>query len=117
MMSNILFAQIVQQSKFLFFLHFCLDFLSIFLFLFFFKRTLHATQDASGAEQSEQVYQAPGLDYSIQNRRDQQPNSSSVYNPHGMISQHIPPQNRAPENASNPVAAYGAYEPTPSPIQ
>lgn len=80
------------------------------------NRNLHSSQDSS-TEQAEQVYQAPGLDYSLQNRRDQ-PNSSSVYNPH-MISQHIPPPQsnvRAAEATPNSVQ-YGQFEPTPSPIQ
>ncbi|XP_063698406.1 aryl hydrocarbon receptor nuclear translocator homolog isoform X2 [Culicoides brevitarsis] len=72
-------------------------------------KTLHSTQEPS-ADQSEQVYQAPGLDYSIPNRRDQ------PYNPHGMISQHIPAQTR-PNDGTTGVQ-YGQYEPTqPSPIQ
>ena len=56
------------------------------------------------------MYQAPGLDYSIQNRRDHS------YNPHGIISQHIPQQNRAADGTTTAVQ-YSGYEPTPSPIQ
>lgn len=56
------------------------------------------------------MYQAPGLDYSIQNRRDHS------YNPHGIISQHIPQQNR-PADGTTTAVQYSGYEPTPSPIQ
>lgn len=63
---------------------------------------------------------APGLDYTMQNRRETQP-----YNPHGLMSHiAVPPQaapqatnsiQQRPNSAQNTVQYH--YEPTPSPIQ
>lgn len=71
----------------------------------------------------ESVYHqpAPGLDYTMQNRRETQP-----YNPHGLMSHiAVPPQatsqapntsiQQRPNSAQNTVQYH--YEPTPSPIQ
>lgn len=86
-------------------------------------RTLHNVAPDNGQLEPEQpVYHqpAPGLDYTMQNRRETQP-----YNPHGLMS-HIavppaPPQapntiQQRPSSAQNTVQ-YHQYEPTPSPIQ
>lgn len=76
---------------------------------------------------------APGLDYSMPSRREATP-SSSIYNPHNLIS-HLPSQQpqqpsaaaavvaanaaasaiQRPDSAHNPVQY--SYNPTPSPIQ
>lgn len=91
-------------------------------------------QDNGQIEADQPVYHqpAPGLDYTIQARRDQ---PSAVYNPHGLMS-HItaPPQSQPPSqqqqqtqpqppnniqqrpNSAQNSVQYG-YEPTPSPIQ
>lgn len=68
---------------------------------------------------------APGLDYTMQNRRETQP--YNPHNPHGLMSHiAVPPQatSQAPPNAiqQRPSSAqntvqYHQYEPTPSPIQ
>lgn len=79
---------------------------------------------------------APGLDYSMPSRREATP-SSSIYNPHNLIS-HLPSQQpqqqpsaaaavaanaaaaasaiQRPDSAHNPAVQY-SYNPTPSPIQ
>lgn len=77
-----------------------------------FIRAIHTPQEATQEPAPEQIYQAPGLDYSIQSRRDP---SANVYNTHGMIG-HLQTQNNVqrPGSAQNSVP-YG-YESTASPI-
>nr|XP_029727382.1 aryl hydrocarbon receptor nuclear translocator homolog isoform X3 [Aedes albopictus] len=97
-------------------------------------KSLHSTHDAVGAADPADTpvsYQAPGLDYSMPSRRETTP-SSSIYNPHNLIS-HLPSQQQPPsaataaaavvanaslqrpDSAHNPVQY--SYNPTPSPIQ
>lgn len=96
-------------------------------------KSLHSTHDAVGAADPADTpvsYQAPGLDYSMPSRRETTP-SSSIYNPHNLIS-HLPSQQppsaataaaavvanasiQRPDSAHNPVQY--SYNPTPSPIQ
>lgn len=95
-------------------------------------RSLHATHETVGAADPADTpvsYQAPGLDYSMPSRRETTP-SSSIYNPHNLIS-HLPSQQppsasaaaavvanaslQRPDSAHNPVQY--SYNPTPSPIQ
>lgn len=95
-------------------------------------KTMNSGQELATPEH-EQVYQAPGIDYSLQagGRRDPTPTSAgnfllkltknwtlqnfwfSVYNTHGMIS-HIPSQNNVvqrPNSAQNSIA----YQTSPTP--
>jgi aryl hydrocarbon receptor nuclear translocator len=96
-------------------------------------KTLHSgAQDNGPIEPSDQPVYQPGIDYTMQNRRDPpQPPPANVYNPHGMMPHNIPPQStqsqqqqsqpqasnniQRPNSAQNSVS-YG-YEATPSPIQ
>lgn len=101
-------------------------------FLAFHSRSLHSTHETVGAADPADTpvsYQAPGLDYSMPSRRETTP-SSSIYNPHNLIS-HLPSQQppsataaaavaanasiQRPDSAHNPVQY--SYNPTPSPIQ
>jgi aryl hydrocarbon receptor nuclear translocator len=91
---------------------------------------LHSgAQDNGQIEAADQPVYQPGIDYTMQNRRDPpQPPPANVYNPHGLMP-HIPTQSQPqqqsqpqtsnniqrPNSAQNSVS-YG-YEPTPSPIQ
>lgn len=84
-------------------------------------KTIHSGHDNSSTEHTEHVYPTPGVDYTLQARRDATPTVSNtgttaaVYNTHSMIP-HIQGQNNVqrPSSAQNTVA-YN-YEPTPSPI-
>lgn len=85
-------------------------------------KTLHnvAPDNNGQIEPDQPVYHqpAPGLDYTLQNRRETQP-----YNPHLMSHIAVPPQTsqapnsiqQRPNSAQNAVQYH--YEPTPSPIQ
>jgi aryl hydrocarbon receptor nuclear translocator len=86
-------------------------------------KTLHnvAPENNGQLETEQPVYHqpAPGLDYTMQNRRETQP-----YNPHLMSHIAVPPQTSSqapnsiqqrPNSAQNTVQYH--YEPTPSPIQ
>jgi len=89
-------------------------------------KTLHnIAADNGQLEPDQSVYHqpAPGLDYTMQNRRETQP-----YNPHvsGLMShiavpQQQTPQPQAPNSIQRPNSAQNPvqynYEPTPSPIQ
>lgn len=90
-------------------------------------RTLHNVAPDNGpmeADQSSVYHQqpAPGLDYTLQNRRDTQP-----YNPHGLMSHiAVPPQATTQQQPPNSIqqrpnstqnTVQYNYEPTPSPIQ
>ncbi|XP_053693496.1 aryl hydrocarbon receptor nuclear translocator homolog isoform X1 [Sabethes cyaneus] len=97
-------------------------------------KSLHASHDTVGPTDPADTpvaYQAPGLDYSMPSRRETTP-SSSIYNPHNLIS-HLPSQQQQPPSASaaaavvanasiqRPDSAHNpvqySYNPTPSPIQ
>ena len=80
-----------------------------------------APENNGQLETEQPVYHqpAPGLDYTMQNRRETQP-----YNPHLMSHIAVPPQTSSqapnsiqqrPNSAQNTVQYH--YEPTPSPIQ
>ncbi|KAG5684802.1 hypothetical protein PVAND_014015 [Polypedilum vanderplanki] len=86
-------------------------------------KTLHNVAPDNGQPLDEPVYHqpAPGLDYTMQSRRE-----SQSYNPHGLMSHiTVPPQatpqapnssiQQRPNSAQNTVQYH--YEPTPSPIQ
>ncbi|XP_055688301.1 aryl hydrocarbon receptor nuclear translocator homolog isoform X2 [Lutzomyia longipalpis] len=78
-------------------------------------KSLHATQENVTPDPTEQAYQAPGLDYSLQSRRDP-PVVSGVYNPHEMIP-HISNQNNIQRPGSTQTtAAYSGYEMSSSPV-
>ncbi|GAB0089881.1 Aryl hydrocarbon receptor nuclear translocator homolog [Sergentomyia squamirostris] len=79
-------------------------------------KSLHATQETVTPDPTEQAYQAPGLDYSLQARRDP-PVVSGVYNPHEMIP-HISNQNniQRPGSTQTTAAAYSGYEMSSSPV-
>lgn len=94
-------------------------------------KSLHTSHEAVGVGDPSEApvsYPAPGLDYSMPSRRETTP-SSSIYNPHNLIS-HLPSQQQQPpsataaaanasiqrpDSAHNPVQY--SYNPTPSPIQ
>ncbi|XP_037031345.1 aryl hydrocarbon receptor nuclear translocator homolog isoform X1 [Bradysia coprophila] len=77
-------------------------------------KPMNAGAQELATPEHEQVYQAPGIDYSLQagGRRDPTP-TAAVYNTHGMIS-HIPAQNNVvqrPNSAQNSIA----YQTSPTP--
>lgn len=78
MKSNTSSALTVQQSRFT---H-NLTFVSYLLWVIFFRTLHNVAPDNGQLEPDQSVYHqpAPGLDYTMQNRRETQP-----YNPHGKL--------------------------------
>ncbi|XP_037955350.1 aryl hydrocarbon receptor nuclear translocator homolog [Teleopsis dalmanni] len=93
-------------------------------------KTMHSTgHETNTPDQSEHVYVAPGVDYTLQTRRDVTPavsaTEANMFNTHGMIGAHIQTQTamatqqqsnniQRPASAQNPVT-YN-YDATHSPL-